>query len=100
MSPSFKPSGSAGPAGCRAAPERDAIDHNYSAPPPTRNTEGFPPHQQNPGQQYTGLGAPQHEPPQQPQDSKALFIVLGVVAAVVIAAVVAVFIWAVPAFTP
>jgi hypothetical protein len=78
------------------------MDHNYSAPPPPRNIEGYPPPLQDPGQQYPNQqypGAPQPHEPRPPQDRKALFIVLGLVAAAVIAALVAVFAWVVPAFT-
>lgn len=54
-------------------------------------TQNFPvqPHQQQPYQQ----------PPQQPHNNKNLIIVLGAVAAAVIAALIAVFVWVIPGFS-
>lgn len=75
------------------------MDHNYSAPPPPRNIEGSSPHQQSSDQQYQYPYPNAPQPPKPPQDRKALFIVLGVIAAAVIAALVAAFVWVVPAFT-
>lgn len=86
---------------------------NYSAPPPPRDAAGayapppLPgqhPNQQYSGPQYPGQQYPQPGAPQQPQhepprNNKTLFIVLGAVAAAVIAALVAVFVWVVPVFT-
>ena len=89
------------------------MSNNYSAPPPpSRDAEGNP-QAPYPGQQYPQTPQPGQYPgqqqypgqyPQQPapqpphSNKKALFIVLGAVAAVVIVALVAVFAWVIPTF--
>jgi hypothetical protein len=84
---------------------------NYNSPPPPhRDQQGnpLPPHgQQYPGQQFPGQAQPGQQfpgqsaqplAPQPPQSRKNLFIILGIVAAVVIIALVAVFAWVIPTF--
>jgi hypothetical protein len=87
---------------------------NYSAPPPPRDAAGgyappplpgqqYPnqqhPNPQYPGQQYPQPGAPQQPHHEPPRNNKTLFIVLGAVAAAVIVALIAVFVWVVPVLT-
>jgi hypothetical protein len=85
-----------------------AMSNNFSAPPPpSRDAAGYPqapqPGQQHPGQAHTGQQQypgyyPQPPAPQPPSNKKTLLIILGVLAAVVIVALVAVFAWVIPTF--
>ena len=61
------------------------MSNNYGAPPPPHPTQTYP--------------VQQPQPPQQPRNNKNLIIVLGAIAAAVIIALVAVFVWVIPAFT-
>ncbi len=75
-----------------------AMSNNYGAPPPPPRdnppTQGYPP---VPRQPY-GAPPPPYQP-QPPRNNKNLIIVLGAVAAAVIIALVAVFVWVIPAFS-
>ncbi|MDV8147382.1 hypothetical protein [Arthrobacter sp. B10-11] len=69
------------------------MSNNHGAPPPPRfqqpyPTQGFPPEP-----------PPQQPQPQPPRNNKNLVIVLGAVAAAVVIALVAVFVWVIPAFS-
>jgi hypothetical protein len=95
-----------------------AMSNNHSAPPPPpRDAAGnllHPQHsqapsagQQYPGQPYTGQQYPgpqqpgpyaQPPAPLPPHSKKKLFIILGIIAAVVIVVLVAVFAWVIPTF--
>ncbi|MDR6506112.1 hypothetical protein [Arthrobacter oryzae] len=61
------------------------MSNNYGAPPPPHPTQTYP--------------VQQPQPPQQPRNNKNLIIVLGAIAAAVIIALVAVFVWVIPAFS-
>jgi hypothetical protein len=87
------------------------MSNNHGAPPPPGSnppTQGYPPvpHQPHgapppPQQPLPAQGFPAQPPsqPRQPRNSKNLIIVLGAVAAAVIIALVAVFVWVIPAFS-
>ena len=100
------------------------MSNNYGAPPPQRDsskdtqpgdTQGYPPPPQQPyapqpptqphatQQPYPQQPYPAQnsvpQPPEQPRNNKNLIIVLGAVAAAVIIALVAVFVWVIPAFS-
>ena len=89
-------------------PPRDAEDNPQAPQPGQQHSHGPYPGQQYPGNEdtqarYPGLQYPgqyaQASAPQPPHSNKkALFIILGAVAAVVIVALVAVFAWVIPTF--
>ena len=84
------------------------MSNNHSVPPPPpRDAEGnllHPQYSQAPpaGRQYPGQQNPgqyaQPPAPQPPHSKKNLFVVLGIIAAVVVIVLVAVFAWVIPTF--
>jgi hypothetical protein len=71
-------------------------------PPPNFPTQNFPTQQygvQDPTQSYPQQPYPPQQQPAQPQNNKNLIIILGAVAAVVIVALIAVFVWVIPGFS-
>jgi hypothetical protein len=69
------------------------MSNNYGAPPPPHPQQPPNTQQPHPIQNFPG------QPPQEPRNNKNLIIVLGAVAAAVIIALVAVFVWVIPAFS-